>query len=164
MYGPGRGHAPRVAEVRWPRRGICGIGQRLPRPQRTPLPPMLTRRLFGSVAGPAAATLRVCCSAARPAAAVRSHSQQGVARRSALAVRHSSSGSKGWKASEPDLAHDIAYQCPPGASLHAYPEGFDATTAAVAEAERYSAIDAMTQPEAEVSARFDPQHRFPNAP
>ena len=115
---------------------------------------MLSQRLFGSGAAPAAAR-RACCSAARPAAAALPRCQ-GAVRGSLLqqAVRHNSSGSgsKGWKATEPDLAHDIAYQCPPGASLHAAPEGFDASAAAAEEAERYAAIAAMTQPEAEVSA------------
>ena len=55
----------------------------------------------------------------------------------------------GWRAPDPNPAHDIAHQCPPGASLAVPPVGFDAAVASAEEAERFAAIATMTREEAE---------------
>ncbi len=55
----------------------------------------------------------------------------------------------GWRAPDPNPAHDIAHQCPPGASLAVPPVGFDVAAAKTEEAERFAAIATMTREEAE---------------
>ena len=57
----------------------------------------------------------------------------------------------GWRAPQPNPAHDVAHQCPPGASLAAPPVGFDMAAAKAEEAERFCAIAKMSQQEAEAA-------------
>ena len=57
----------------------------------------------------------------------------------------------GWRAPEPNPAHDIAHQCPPGASLAKAPVGFDAAAAKAEEIERFATIATMSREEAEAA-------------
>eukprot|EP01046_Picozoa_sp_COSAG06_P048710 COSAG06_NODE_7336_length_2542_cov_1.187884_2_plen_182_part_00 len=57
----------------------------------------------------------------------------------------------GWRAPEPNPAHDIAHQCPPGASLAKAPVGFDAAAAKAEEVERFATIATMSREEAEAA-------------